>query len=206
MSEQVKAIVNQLQGKIEQANKEAEEIIEQAKHTAENIKKKARIEAKNISDEAQKKIKLLEKAHEDKLKQAVRDTLIELKEKTIKQVLKQSINKTFLEQTNNADVIKQAILTLCKEFGKYYKGPVDLKVLLGEELFNKSGIAIQKRVHDEIKKEIDIQIDPSMKGGFRIGQAESGYLYDFSDAMLAELFSHAYGKQIEEQIFSTPAQ
>ena len=74
MSEQVKAIVNQLQGKIEQANKEAEEIIEQAKRTAENIKKNARIEATNISDEAQKKIKLLEKAHEDKLKQAVRDS------------------------------------------------------------------------------------------------------------------------------------
>ena len=205
MSEQVKAIVNQLQGKIEQANKEAEKIIEQAKRRAEEIKRDARNEAKSIFDEAQKKIKLLEKAHEDKLKQAVRDTLIELKEKTIKEVLKQSINKTFLEQANKSEVIKQAILTLCKEFGKYYKGPVDLKVLLGEELFNKSGEEIQKRVHSEINKEIAIQIDPSIKGGFRIGPSESGYLYDFSDAMLAELFSHAYGKQIEEQIFTDPA-
>ncbi|MGA1869311.1 MAG: hypothetical protein ACMUJM_12295 [bacterium] len=205
MSEQVKAIVNQLQSKIEDANREAEGIIEQAKHQAEEIKKEAHIEAKKISEEAQKKIDLMERAHKDKLKQAVRDTLIELKEKTLKEVLNKSVNKTFLEQTSRSDVIREAIVTLCKEFGKYCQGgAADLKILLGDELFHKSGEEIQKRVHSEINKGIQIEIDPSIKGGFKIGPSESGYLYDFSDGMLAELFSHAYGTQIEEQLFSTP--
>ena len=204
MSEQVKAIVNQLQEKIEKANQEAKEIIEQAKQKASEIKQKAHDEANKIVAEAQKKIDLMERAHEDKLKQAVRDTLIELKEKTIKEVLKQGINKTFLKEANNPEIIKEAILALCKEFGKYYQGSVDLKVLLGEYLYNRSGTEIQKRVQSEINKNIDIQIDPALRGGFKIGPSDSGYTYDFSDKMLSELFSHAYGKQIEDQIFSKP--
>ena len=202
MSEQVKAIVSQLQGKIEEANKEAEAIIAKANREAAEIRESAENQSKQIIEESKKKIELMNKAHQDKLKQAVRDTLIELKEKILKEVINQSINKTFLVSTNNPETILEAILILCKGFSKHYNDHIDLKILLGEDLYKNIGVEIQKIIHSKIKAGIEVQIDTKIKGGFKIGLSKSSYIFDFSDSVLAAIFSHSYGKQIEEQIFA----
>jgi len=200
MSEQVSKIIDQLQQRINEANRKADGIIQDARTKAEQILADAQAKAVEKLKVTDEEIKRREEAHNQKVKQAVRDALIGLKENTINAVLSKTLNETLLKAMQNESVVEEAILRMCTEFARQQKGA--LKILLGPDLFEKLGANLQQKAHQIIKEGVSVEKDSKIKGGFRIGPAAHGYLYDFSDEALIELFSVAYGQPIEKQIFA----
>lgn len=200
MSEEVKKIINQLQERIEAANQKAESIIHEAEEKARKIIANAETDAAKKLQSADQEVERRQKAHQEKLRQAVRDTLIELKDKTIQSILNKTFDNALHKSLNDAQIIEQTILTMGKEFASRLN--VDLRVLLGPELFAQLGNVLKKKAHEAIKTGLQIEMDSGMKGGFKIGPAKEGYVYDFSEEALFELFSTAYGTEIEAQFFA----
>jgi V/A-type H+-transporting ATPase subunit E len=200
MSEEVKKIIDQLQERIDAANQKAESIIHEAEEKARKIITNAEAEVAKKLQTADQEAERRQKAHQEKLRQAVRDTLIELKGKTIQSILNKTFNNALQKSLNDAQVIEKTILTMGKEFAS--KLNVDLRVLLGSELFDQLGTVLKQKAHETIKTGLQIEMDSGMKGGFKIGPAKEGYVYDFSEEALLELFSTAYGSEIEAQFFA----
>ena len=200
MSQEVSKIIDQLQVRIDEANKKAESIIQEAETRAKEIINDARNTADKQLKAAEEEIQRREQAHAEKLKQAVRDTLIELKQKTIQSILNKTFDATLTEPLNDPDLIKNTILKMGQEFAR--KLSSDLRVILGPELFEKLAKTLKQEAHQVLKTGLEVELDRSMKGGFKIGAAKEAYVYDFSTEALVELFSTAYGSQIEAQIFA----
>jgi V/A-type H+-transporting ATPase subunit E len=200
MSEEVKKIIDQLQERIDAANQKAEAIIHEAKEKARKIVADAGADAARKLQTADQEAERRQKAHQEKLRQAVRDTIIELKDKTIQSILNKTFSNALQKSLNDVQVIEKSILTMGKEFAS--KLNVDLRVLLGSELFDQLGTVLKQKAHETIKTGLQIEMDSGMKGGFKIGPAKEGYVYDFSEEALLELFSTAYGSEIEAQFFA----
>jgi V/A-type H+-transporting ATPase subunit E len=200
MSEEVKKIIDQLQERIDMANQKAESIIHEAEEKARKIVANAGADAAKTLQTADQEAERRQKAHQEKLRQAVRDTIIELKDKTIQSILNKTFSNALHKSLNDAQIIEKTILTMGKEFAS--KLNVDLKVLLGSELFDQLGTVLKQKAHETIKTGLQIEMDSGMKGGFKIGPAKEGYVYDFSEESLLELFSTAYGSEIEAQFFA----
>lgn len=200
MSAEVSKIIDQLQVRVDEANQKAAVIISEAEAKAQKILADAQTSADKKLQAVAQENERREKAHQEKLKQAVRDTLIELKEKTLQAILNKTFDTTLQQPLNSPQLVEKAILTMGREFGKTLAS--DLKVLLGPELFDKLAITLKQKADEVIKAGLVVELDTSLKGGFKLGPAKEGYIYDFSEKALIELFSTAYGTQIEAQIFA----
>lgn len=200
MSEQVSKIIDQLQQRINEANQKAETIVQEAEAKAQKILADAQAKAVEKLKATDEEIQRRKDAHDQKVKQAVRDTLIELKQNTINAVLSKTLNETIVRPMKDESTVEKAILAMCTEFAKTQQS--DLRVLLGTELYEKLGETLQKKAHQTIKSGLNIKKDSRIKAGFKIGPADQGYVFDFSDDALVELFSTAYGQRIEKQIFA----
>jgi len=200
MSEQVNKIIDQLQQRIDEANQKAEAIIQEAETKAQKILADAQAKAVEKLKVTDEEIKRRQDAHDQKVKQAVRDALIDLKQNTINAILSKTLDETIVKLMKNESIVEKAILTMCVEFSKTQHG--DLRVLLGTELFEKLGATLQNKAHQIIKGGLSVEKDSRIKAGFKIGPADQGYVYDFSEDALVELFSGAYGQRIEKQIFT----
>ncbi|MBN1347861.1 hypothetical protein JXJ21_00480 [candidate division KSB1 bacterium] len=200
MSEQVSKIIEQLQERIREANDEAAKIIHDAEEKSQKILNDAQAKAIEKLKATDDEIKRRFDAHEQKIQQAIRDALIDLKDKTINAMLTKTLDETVLKVMKDEKTVEQAILTMCTEFAKTQKS--ELKILLGPEMFEKLGKALQKKAHQMIQADVKVEKDTKIKGGFKIGPAGKGYVYDFSNEALIELFSVAYGQRIDKQIFA----
>ncbi|MCI0514852.1 hypothetical protein L0128_16680 [candidate division KSB1 bacterium] len=200
MNDEVKKIIEQLQVRVDEANQKAENIIREAEANARQIIAQANTTAEEKIHQATAEITRREQAHQEKLKQTVRDTLIELKTRTLQSVLKKTFETTLQKPLTDPQFVQTIILTLGKEFAKSFND--DLKVLLGPELFDKLGTTLKQQAHTEIMAGLEVGMERTLKGGFKIGPAKEGYMYDFSEEALTELFATAYGAQLESFIFS----
>ncbi|MCK5740073.1 hypothetical protein KAH55_12855, partial [bacterium] len=129
-----------------------------------------------------------------------RDTLIELKKSTIQAVLNKTLDAALEQPLNDPKVLENAILTMAKEFAG--KLDTDIRVLLGPDMFAKLGTVLKQKADKAIKGGLVVEEDTTTTGGFKIGPAAEGYVYDFSDEALVELFANAYGSEIEAQILA----
>lgn len=200
MSEEVRKIIDQLQVRVNEANQKAESIIADAERRAKAIIAEANTIAEKKIKAAEDEISRREKAHQDKLKQAVRDTLIELKTKTLLAVLRKTFDSTLEKPLNDANIVGNAVLEMAQQFAKSYSS--DLRVILGPEMFTKLSAALKQEAHKVMKNGLQVDMESAVKGGFKIGVAAEGYVYDFSQEALIELFATAYGSEIEAQIFA----
>lgn len=200
MSDEVSKIINQLQGRVDEANQQAETIVKDAEAKAQEIVKNAQADADKKLKAAEEEIGRKEKAHDEKLKQAVRDTLIELKEKTIQSVLNKTFDATLKDALSDTNVVGNAVLEIAQQFAKTEDS--DIRVILSADMAKKLGDALKAQAHKIMKNGLQIESESAVKGGFKIGVAKEGYVYDFSTDALAELFSTAYGSEIKAQIFN----
>ena len=200
MSDKVKKIIDQLQVRIDEANQTAEDILKAAEEKAGTVMADAENKATDKLKAADEEIARREKAHAEKSNQAVRDTLIELKKSTIQAVLNKTLDAALEQPLNDPKVLENAILTMAKEFAG--KLDTDIRVLLGPDMFAKLGTVLKQKADKAIKGGLVVEEDTTTTGGFKIGPAAEGYVYDFSDEALVELFANAYGSEIEAQILA----
>ncbi|MFH0732810.1 MAG: hypothetical protein V2A72_07820 [Candidatus Omnitrophota bacterium] len=187
MQAQLQNLIDKIkQDGVKEAQKQADEIIKQAKAQASQIAKEANQQKDAILKQAQNQANDFQKASQEALKHAARDTVLSLKSQITE--LFDKVLKNHIAKHLDAD-LKNLLLEAVKGFSK--QGIADIEVLLNEK--DKSGIekALLSELSAEMRKGVSFKAAAGIDSGFRIGEKGKDYYYDFTqEAVLYALKAH----------------
>ncbi len=166
---------------VEKANQEAEQILSDAKKQAEELLEKAKKEAAGTIEKAEKEAGDMKKNALNELQLAARQAISDVKQKIVTLIQTKTIEPETKQAFKDEDFTRDIIHTIVKNWDPNSGDNVDLQVLLSETK--------QKSFEDYFKAnagkvlDIGIEVDFSdrIKGGFKIGPKDGGYLISFSD-------------------------
>lgn len=204
MTKGLKTILDQLQEKVDWANQEAERIVSEAEAKAAQIEAEARARAGEQAKAFDEKLRKAENVHRQRLEHATRDALMGLKEQTRKTMLNHALQEVVIRHVRDPQFVREAVLEMCVEFARHAGNDADLRVLLGEDVFQRMGREIEKAVQEKIGEHVSVEGLPGIRGGFQLGVSGQSYVYDFTDEAMAELFSAAFGEKIAAHLFGEP--
>lgn len=161
--------------KIEDANAEAQRIIEDAKAQAKKI----------ISDAKEESAKF-EKAGEDAISQAARNSLIQFRESITKEL--DALIAAEVAQTYSKDMLQTLIPKAVEAWVKNHEAE-DVEVLLNEADLNALEGGLLSELQEKLHAGITLKADDKFEGGFRIAQKDGSAYYDYSAEAVADMFS-----------------
>lgn len=167
---------------VSEAQKKSADIIGEAQKKAQKIIAHANKENKNIVLEAENETNKLKRLAEESIKQSIRDAALALKQKITE--LCDTILKKQITQQLSPELIKELITKLIENFKK--DKSFNIEILLKKDDKEKIEEAVLSTLNVEMKKGVTFKISPSISAGFRIGEKDKNYYYDFTDEALME--------------------
>ena len=169
---------------IDEAHKKAGEILQSAKINQLKIIEKANSEADELKKNAQTEIKLATRQFISNLKQQI-TTIITAKQ------LEAPLKETF----KDTEFVKNLILKIVDRWNPKKGEPLDLKILISEKEESEFSEFLNKKAVESMNKGLNIQVDPKIKNGFKIGPSDGRYYISFTDADFENYFkSYFRGK------------
>ena len=175
---------------VEGGNEAAEKIVAAAKKKADSIISDARQEAEQIVQAAEKEKGQLEERAELGIQQAVRDSLLKLREEIdnlIERVFKANVGEE-LTPEYMADLIKRII-------DKWAEKP-DMDIMINESDKEKLEKQLSKLLKKEASDGITLTPDSSVAQGFRISEKGNDFYYDFTEESIAQLLKSSLNERI----------
>lgn len=168
------------------AEKEASDIIKDAEKKASSIIDEAQKKSDEMIKNAKAEIARLEKASEDAITQASRNSLLSFRESLLKE-----LSRLIADETSKA-YSKDLMKTLVPETVKAWSKNADastLSVLLNEKDLKELEAEFKGSLKAEIAKGLELKSDSSVQAGFRIGVNNGDAFYDYSAESVADLFA-----------------
>lgn len=167
---------------VEEAERKSQEIISDAQRKADDIIAHADRETKNILQEAEHEAARIKKLSEESVRQSVRDVLLTLRQRITN--LCDVILKRQIIHDLSPDFLKGIIIKLIENFRR--DGILDIEILLKKEDKDSLEKAVLNSLTEEMRKGITFKVSPSVEHGFRIGEKDKNYYYDFTDEGIIE--------------------
>lgn len=181
------------------ARDEADQLVEKAKQEAAQIVEDARREAAKIVEESDKAAKESARQVESELKLASGQAVSALKQ-TIVQLLSLKVVEPGVSALFSDPKFLSSLLIKIVE-GFTAKVDFDLKVLLsGKDLAKLDG-ALKGSLAKELEKGVVIEADDRIKGGFKIGPKDGGYLISFTEDDFKSFFKNYLRSKSAEMLF-----
>jgi len=165
-----------------EAKKSSEEIISSAKKKAEEILSLAKREAQGIKAKAEVEAEKVKRNTQSVLNQAVRDTLLLVKEK-----ITAELDKILKEETDKALTPEFTAGLISRVVDNWASDKEQLEVLASEgERENLKNLLLAK-LKDKARDKLVIKAGRDISKGFRIGVKGGEVYYDFSGEAIAEI-------------------
>lgn len=169
----------------EQAHKKAEEIIAQAKRQAQKIIDDAQIERQ----------KLLDVTHMA-LKQAARDTILNLRKDingTLRKIISGDVNQSMAPEYL-AGIISEAISSYLKNVSTQQ----NIDIVVSPQDLTKLKDGFLSKLKDQLKHSITLKSQDNIRAGFMISFDKGKSAFDFTDESLVEYLSGCLNSKIAE--------
>lgn len=187
MSTQVQELIDKIKSEgIEEAQKKAKEIETQAHAKSDEIIAKAKKEAEAQLMSAKAEIARTREAAEKSLKQAARDTILDLKtiiDKTLKKIIQVHVN-----QALNPDQLSQILTTIIdKSIANASKGTEqNLKIFLNPTDYENLKNGFIAKLKEKIKSGLEFKSSEDISRGFTISFDGGKSSFEFSESALTE--------------------
>jgi V/A-type H+/Na+-transporting ATPase subunit E len=162
---------------IAEATKQSEQILSEAKKKADGLIARAEKESEEMKKNSLNELQLAAKQLISDLKQQIVD-LIQVK------AVKPETQGSFKDVAFTQDIIRSLVSNWDPQSGEN----VELSVLLPLEKQKEFDAFFKDKSKDLLKKGIDISYTESLKGGFKIGPKDGGFMISFSDEDFENLF------------------
>jgi V/A-type H+-transporting ATPase subunit E len=172
---------------VTKANKESEQIINDAKKQAEDIVKNAKKEAQEIKDNARNEAEDTHRKIENELKQSYQQTLRQIQQKITDLIVTKVTQDPVKEAFKDNGFVKKIIETALKNWVQD-QSKVDLMLLLPEGQEKDLAEYFEAHTKGLLNGTLDIEIDPDLKSGFKIGPADGSYQITFKEDDFQNLF------------------
>ncbi len=200
-------MAEQLEHLIERIQKDA---IAKSEQHADDILEKAEQQAARIIQEAEDKAaSLIEKAKQDAasagargqrtLEQACRDTLIRTEqglEKIISGLVEREVSAAL-----GGDTVQQMLVKIAEGFAA--NQAAGLTALVAKEDLQQLTDYFSNTFQSSLNKGVDIQLDESLKQGFRVSKSGKKAFHDFSREAIAETLSAYLNPQLAKILRET---
>ncbi|MFH1995626.1 MAG: V-type ATP synthase subunit E [Candidatus Omnitrophota bacterium] len=166
------------------AEKRSGDIIADAKRQAKEIVDNAHREKAAAVEQAKLEAERLEESAKHALRQASRDVLLSLRGKIIElfdAVVKEEVSKEL-----SGDNLHQVLIKVVESFAK--EKDVDLEILLSEKDKDALEKALMKSLKDTLRKGVTLKAASGLEQGFRVGEKDKNFYYDFTDEAVTETF------------------
>lgn len=167
---------------VEEAKKKSKEIIKDAERRAEEIIEDAERKKAAIMKDGQRDTANLRKSGEEVLRQASRDIILSLRQRIVE--LFDSVLKKDVSEGLSSENLKKIITRIIENFKK--DEGLDIEILLSKQ--DKKGLeeALLRSLKDEFRKGITFKVSSGIEKGFRIGEKDKNFYYDFTDDAITE--------------------
>ncbi len=186
---------------VNKANEEAEKIIKSAKKEADGIVSGAKKEAEDIIKDAKKEAEELKKNSMNELQLSARQLISDTQQKIVKLIEAEAIEPEIKDAFKDAKFTRDVVLELVKNWNPKGDKPVDLKVLLPEKKQKEFEGAFKDKAKDVINKGLELSFSEKIKGGFKIGPKEGGYLISFTDEDFDNFFRAYLRPRLIEMLY-----
>ena len=187
---------------VEKANEEANKILEDAKKEAEKIKSDAQKEADEIVSNAKKESEDLQNNAKSEIEMAATQSLREVKKQISELITKKVIKEPTKQSMTDQEFIKKIIETIIKNWDPKSGKPVDLSVVLPQNMQKELKDYFETKVAKELNAGITVDVSDKMKGGFSIGPADGSYKISFSEEDFENFFKNYFRPKTVEMLFS----
>ena len=179
---------------VEEAKKQSEDIVNQAQTQAKKIIENSEDKRKTLIQEGRREASNLMTSGEEALRQAARDVLLSLRQEIIK--LFDRVTKDKVSEELSPDSLEKIIVKVIENF-KREEG-LDIEVLLSKEDKKVLEAVLLKALSGDLKKGVTFKAAAGMEKGFRVGEKDKNFYYDFSDEAIAEAFGKYLNPRIAE--------
>ncbi len=177
---------------VSSAQKEADELVAAAKKQAEGIVKDAAKEAEELKTNSMNELQL-------SARQLISDTRQKVVNLIETKVVEPEVKASFKDVAFTQEVIQ----TLMKNWNPKGEERVDMKILLPKEQQKDFEDFFKGKTGEMLGKGAEISFSDKIKGGFKIGPKEGGYLISFSDEDFDNLFRGYLRPRLIEMLFDT---
>lgn len=188
---------------IAKAKQEACQIIADANSEAEKTIQSAKKQELEIVETAKKKAAEYKKNIDSELQLAARQFISNLKLQIAKLITAEQVEAPVKEAFKDNEFIKKIVLTLINNWNPQNPEELKLNILLPKEDEKSLNLFFEKKALDYLNKGINIQIDPKISKGFKIGPKDGSYLINFTDTDFEEYFKGYLKDKTKKLLFSS---
>jgi V/A-type H+/Na+-transporting ATPase subunit E len=187
MDVQVQELIDKIKKDgVASAENAASEIISKAEKQAAEIIAEAQAKADGIIKTAKAETARMEKASEDAIRQAGRNSILSFRDSITREfsALVAAESAKAYSKELLAKLIPETVKTWCEKTDAH-----DVSVLLGTKELAELETGLRAALKTQLADGLTIKADDSLSGGFRIGIKDGAAFYDFSAEAVAGLFS-----------------
>lgn len=165
---------------IEKVRKEADGILSAAKEKAKRIEDEAQLKSNKIIAEAKKESDALFESFQSELQSIANETLAVVKQKITGCIVAEYSQQVANDLLDDKNFVKSLLLETVKKWDMGKGSLPDLIVVVPEKQMKEFEEIIQSDVSRFLQKSTQLQIDPTIKNGFRIVADAEGYKVSFT--------------------------
>ncbi len=186
---------------VTKANEEAEKLRAAAKKEADDMVAAAEKQAADIIKDAEKKAEELRKNSMNELQLSARQLISDTRQKLVNLIEAKVIAPEVKASMKDVEFTQDVIKTLVKNWNPDTDKTVDITVLLPKEKQKDFETFFKAKTSDMLGKGVEVSFSDKIKGGFKIGPKDGGFLISFSDDDFDNLFKGYLRPRLVEMLY-----
>ncbi len=175
---------------LSKGKQEGEELLQKAHAEADQIVARAKAEAQRIVAQANKEAEELKTKVTADIRMAATQSISVTKQEIEQMVVSKAANEGVKANMNNAEFVKELIVSVVKAFNPQNASPVDLDFIVPEALKAQVEPFMQNEIAQQFKGEVRVDYSKKMNGGFKVAPKNGGYTLQFTDEEFTQLIAN----------------
>lgn len=186
---------------VNKAKEEADKIVSTAQKEADELVAAAKKQAEGIMKDAEKDAEELKTNSMNELQLSARQLISDTRQKVVNLIETKVVEPEVKASFKDVAFTQEVIQTLVKNWNPKGEDRVDVSVLLPKEQQKDFESFFKGKTGEMLGKGVEISFSDKIKGGFKIGPKEGGYLISFSDEDFDNLFRGYLRPRLIEMLF-----
>lgn len=174
---------------LSKGKQQGEEILAKARKEAEEIIAEANRKAEELKAAAEKEVQEMKTKVTGDVRMAALQSITATKQEIEGLIVSKMTGKEITSALTSADFVKKIIETVAKSFNPGDQDPVDLVLVLPENLKKEFEPYITSELSKILKAGVSAKFSKKISGGFTVGPKDGGYFLSFTDETFKELVS-----------------
>jgi len=187
---------------IEKVHKEAEGILTAAKEKAKRIEDDAILKSNKMISDAKKESEAIFGSFQAELQSIASETLEVAKQKIAASIVAGYSKQVATDLFDDRSFVKSLLLETVKKWEMQKGSMPDLTLVVPEKQLKEFEVLIQSDVARILQKSPTLQVDPSVKNGFKIIADKEGYQVSFTDEDLTNFLRTFMKPKISDFLFN----